>query len=151
MLYSQMVSALRGAVKSWRQHGDDVRWSYDEKLPGKPGEILLECIQDYFMSFYKENRNEANSVLSDIAQLMVETKPDSAVTWNDLSLACARVGNWQGQHKALLKAVEIDPNDPVVLWNLAFSYARLDLPERAIPLLEHLIQVGGDDERAKAI
>lgn len=56
-----------------------------------------------------------------------------------------RAGYWQKGLKTDLKLLHLRPKDPVVLYNLACSYALLNQPRPAFNALSKAIELGYDD------
>lgn len=66
----------------------------------------------------------------------LQREPNHAWNWNRLGLLHARNANHDDAYAALLKSVELDPQEPAFLESLALEYERRDELMEAINLLE---------------
>jgi adenylate cyclase len=72
----------------------------------------------------------------------LEWSPDDARALHLGAGSLILTGDVERAKRWLRRAIEIDPNDSVVLYNVACNYAILDRPDEALDLLEQAIEQG---------
>jgi len=73
---------------------------------------------------------------------VTQKEPANFLAWNRLGSAYHSAGKFDKAAAAFEKAVAINPNGPVVQYNLACAYARLNNKDRAIEVLNKLAPSG---------
>ena len=76
----------------------------------------------------------------------VRLAPDTALFWNNLGSLLRQQGQWLEAEQNLLKALALDPNEPLVRINLGLLYLSLDRPDLALPHLEAARQLMPPDQ-----
>ena len=80
---------------------------------------------------------------------MVEELPRQILSWNDLAVEREIKQDWTGEHKALEKAISINPKDPTALYNLARSNRRLGFRDVAVRQYKELNKLSSDPDMVK--
>ena len=72
------------------------------------------------------------------------------VFWNNLGGVFLQQGQWLEAEQNLLKALDIDPNEPLAHLNLGTLYLNVDRPDQAIPHLQTAVRLLPADQVARA-
>lgn len=82
-----------------------------------------------------------------IYEYLNEKTPADIETLSALAEVYTRSGQLDAGLQIDLKLIELDPNNPIVHYNLACSYSLLKRPEESLDQLEIAIQLGYDDAK----
>jgi Flp pilus assembly protein TadD len=80
----------------------------------------------------------------------VRLNPTNAIFWNNLGGLDLQQGKWAPAEQNLLKALSVDPNEPLAHLNLGALYLNVDRPDKAIPHLQTALRLLPADQNAKA-
>lgn len=92
-------------------------WTFDEKVGDGQAE-LFSTFQGYFSEVFEQNLNLADR----IADLVLEFYPNNVIFLNDKAVIAYTAGDIDGALTNFLKVHKIDPEDPVVINNIAYTY-----------------------------
>jgi len=87
-------------------------------------------------------RDSANIRAVKLIEERLELNPDDARAWNLGAGTLATQGDTERALEFARKSVAIDPDDPMLLYNIACTYARLGRPEESLTTLEHAVDKG---------
>jgi hypothetical protein len=97
------------------------------ELPGEPSDyvkyILLEILNDKIQL----NNPRDEEVIVEVARVMVRELPQSVEAWNAMSIACDMRRDIKGRYKCLKRALDLAPEDELVLTNWTRVNFRLHL------------------------
>lgn len=104
-------------------------WTNNEKLEdGK--EFMLSSIQDYQMQLYDFAGEAGPANMKRIAQAILSHYPEHVVSLSNLGIALLNERDNKGALKQFEKAHKVDPNDIIVIGNLAYTWKELgDIPK----------------------
>jgi tetratricopeptide (TPR) repeat protein len=109
-------------------------------VPDTKHHDMLEGIRD---EIEKGNLKTAESRLAGLspAQADSRTRAYAAVLWNNLGIEQEKLDGTKGSVKAYKKAATLDPNNPLILMNLAHAYWEQRDPAMNQDFLERLIKL----------
>ncbi len=121
-------------------------WTNNEKLTdGK--EFMLAAIQDYQVQLYNTEKDDLLENMRNIANEILKYYPNHIESLSNISITYLLTGEYDKGIEALLKAEKLDPQDFIVLSNIAHGYKLKGDKKKAIEYYEKTIQYG--DELAK--
>ena len=140
----RQVEAMVRAIDTGARIGSRWLWSLDEKIPDAET-IFLESMQDYYRGLYERGTDETLGALRDVSLRQIEAFPRSPHAYNLLSLYYQEVGDYEGSVGILLRALELDRRDWVIVGNLALAYENLGELEKARECLDLIIADGPEE------
>ena len=87
-------------------------------------------------------RDSANIRAVKLIEERLELNPDDARAWNLGAGTLATQGETERALEFARKSVAIDPDDPMLLYNIACTYARLGRTDDSLTTLEHAVDKG---------
>lgn len=120
-------------------------WSNDKILDDSEN-FLINAIQDYQNTLFQA---ESDDNLKKVAKKMYDTFPNNLFVISSYGVTFLIEGKNKEALKLYLKAEKINPNDSIVLNNIALIYERLSDNENALKYYKKMIEVG--DEKAKEL
>lgn len=103
------------------QNANQWTWTHGEKRAG--GEtFFLSALQDYQLTLYNKNDDALLQNMRTIAQQVLEYYPNHVESLSNLSVTYLLTGDYDKGIEALVKAEAINPDDGVVLSNIAQAY-----------------------------
>jgi tetratricopeptide (TPR) repeat protein len=148
-----------GQTKDWEEFTDEIvrtirysnennnqwTWTYDQKKEnGK--DFFLSSLQDYQLTLYNTANDDLLVNMRTIAEEVLKYYPQHVESLSNLSITYLLLGEYDKGIAPLLKAEKIDPEDTIVLGNIAQGYKLKGDNETAILYYEKVIKYG--DERA---
>jgi tetratricopeptide (TPR) repeat protein len=122
-------------------------WTNNEKKEnGK--DFFLTSLQDYQLNLYNTGNDDLLVNMRTIAQEILKYYPKHIESLSNLSITYLLTGEYDKGIKPLLKAEKIDPEDAIVLGNIAQGYKLKGDKESAIEYYEKVVKYG--DERSIA-
>jgi tetratricopeptide (TPR) repeat protein len=120
-------------------------WTFNEKKEnGK--DFFLGSIQDYQLSLYETENDDLLKNMRAIAEEILKIYPDHIESLSNISITYLLTGEYDKGIEALLRAEEIDPNDGIVLSNIAQGYNLKGDIDNSIKYYEKMLKL--DDPRA---
>lgn len=109
------------------------KWKWTKGSNEYEGEdFLLGGIQDYQSSLYETGDDSLLINMRKIAKKILTIYPEHVPSLSNLSITYLLLGETEKAISPLLKAEAIDPNDPIVLSNIAQAYIMLENKKMAI-------------------
>ena len=103
----------------------------DEKLPKPAKEFLPESMQAYSVALFKQETPATDKLCGQLLDAISDTYPDHPYAYN-LKAALADANGKPGDALTMLElAYTKNPNDALVLSNLAATYVKQDKKDRA--------------------
>ena len=90
----------------------------------------------------EEEAHRADQIASDLVKKHLELNPDDSRAYSLGANAVNRLGDKECSKRWCEQAMELAPNDPLVLYNAACNFALLGKGERALDGLERAIEAG---------
>lgn len=111
------IAVLSDILKRSVANKNNWLWTFDEKVGDGQAE-LFSTFQGYFSEVFEQNLNLADR----IADLVLEFYPNNVIFLNDKAVIAYTAGDIDGALANFLKVHKIDPEDPVVINNIAYTY-----------------------------
>lgn len=124
-------------------------WSLNEKLVD-PKEFMLSSIQDYQMQLFDYAGENGPGNMKRIAEAILKHYPDEVVSLSNLGIALLNEFDNKGALKQFEKAHMIDPNDVIVIANLAYTWKELGDKQKAIDYYRLMGQLGDEYDKEYA-
>lgn len=143
-LYEEHVNEVLKVIDLHKTYKSGWLWSNNEKLEA-PEQMFKGSIQDYNYALFNLEVPYTDGI-EKISNKMIELYPNGIENYSNLG-ACSLING--DLHKALelfQKAHEIDPNDVLVLSNIAYTYIQLDKKDKAIEYYKKIIEKGKPQE-----
>jgi tetratricopeptide (TPR) repeat protein len=121
-------------------------WTENDSLEN-PKEFFLGSIQDYVTQLYNTGNDSLLSNMRKISEKVIEYYPNEVKFLSNIAITYIVLGEYEKGLPLLLKAEKINPEDYIVLNNIANAYKRLKDIENAIKYYEKMLTYG--DEQAK--
>ncbi|MDA7930489.1 hypothetical protein N9B63_06575, partial [Akkermansiaceae bacterium] len=148
-LTEDYVTTLVGLLGHAKKSPRSLKWMNDEKLPKPAEEFLPESIQPYSVALFKQETPATDKLCSQLLDAITNTYPDHPYAYN----LKAALSDANGKPGEALKMLEIaytkNPNDSLVLSNLAASYVRQDKKDHAIRAYKKLLTLKIEPGRRK--
>lgn len=120
-------------------------WTFNEKREnGK--EFFLGSIQDYQLNLYETENDDLLKNMRTIAEEILKIYHDHIESLSNISVTYLLTGEYDKGIEVLLKAEKINPNDGVILNNIAHGYVLKGDMEKSIAYYEKVLKL--DDQRA---
>ncbi len=119
------------------------KWTWTNNKPRKGGEkkFLLD-IQDYQLQLYNTGDDSLLLNMRQIATEILKIYPNHIESLTNLSISYLVLNEFDEAIENLLKALEINPRDIVVLSNLAHAYKLNDEKNKSINYYNEIIKYG---------
>jgi tetratricopeptide (TPR) repeat protein len=120
---------------------------------GKPLEeatkFMLSTVQSYVVQLYNAGDNNANHIKA-IAETVLKYYPDQVESLSNLSISYMIKKDYAGAINPLLKAEKVNPQDYIVLNNIAFCYSNMGDKTNAIKYYELAAKYGDEEAKKQA-
>lgn len=127
---------------------NDNQWTWTNNEKQKEGkEFFLSSLQDYQVQLYNTGNDALLLNMRKIANTILKYYPNNIESLSNLSVTYLLTGKYDKGLEPLLKAEKINPEDYIVLSNIAQGYKLKGDTEKAIKYYEKTIEYG--DEQAK--
>ncbi|WP_116108097.1 tetratricopeptide repeat protein [Lewinella sp. IMCC34191] len=141
----EIVRAIRQSNKI------DNIWRWDTNEPLESGaEIFLSSLQDYQGALFNTGDPALLPHIRTIAQKVLAYHPDHIESLSNLSVTYLLAGEYDKGIVPLLKAEKLDPQDAIVLGNIAYGYIQMGEKSKAIEYYKKVIDHGDDESIAFA-
>ena len=148
--YSDASKAITDFLKVYGKNKTEWYWTNNMKFSENDWnaeEIVLGSMQDYCSMFdYYADRSSAKKALDGILKLF----PKNVVFLNYLSYYYSSAEEYDKAIEVLLKAYKIDPNDYIIVGNLALNYENTQNYKEAEKLYTIMSQMDSEDARVYA-
>jgi len=124
------------------------QWTWTDSQPlDSPKTFFLSSLQDYQVQLYNTENDELLDNMKRIAEAVLKYYPDNIESLSNLSIAFLFQKEYDKALEPLLKAEKINPQDFIVLNNIAQAYKLKGDTKNAVKYYELTIRYG--DEQAK--
>lgn len=149
-LYEESADALVKILAHHRSQTSD--WQLDRGMPLSKGgdEYVLENVQGYIRDFFDIASPISDSLVTEISQELIETFPNSAYGYVNLSSILRLKKDYDSSLVLLQKAYQIDSSDPIVVINLAMTAEEAGRVEVAVEYFTKLLSIGNVDHQELA-
>lgn len=114
-------------------------WTNDEIHEGD-NEFMLSAIQDYQLQLYNTGNDSLLMNMRLIAITILERYPNHIESLSNLSITYTLLGEFDKAIKPLIKAESINPDDHIVIANIANTYKMMANKEKSIEYYEKLMK-----------
>ncbi len=134
-------------------HSDKIKnkwkWKGGEPLEDAK-DFMLGNIQSYVLQIYNTEDDSLLLYMAQIAERILKYYPDHIESLSNLSIVYMLQNQPDKALAALLKAEKINPNDMIVLGNIAHCYKMKGDTANAIKYYENIVKNGDSDSKAFA-
>jgi tetratricopeptide (TPR) repeat protein len=123
-------------------------WSNGKPLE-EPTKFMLSTVQSYVVQLYNAGDNNADHIKA-IAETVLKYYPDQVESLSNLSISYMIKKDYAGAINPLLKAEKVNPQDYIVLNNIAFCYSNMGDKPNAIIYYERTAKYGDEDAKKQA-
>jgi tetratricopeptide (TPR) repeat protein len=143
--WEKFTNEIVKTIQYSKINNNEWTWTFNEKREnGK--EFFLGSIQDYQLNLYETENDDLLKNMRTIAEEILIIYPDHIESLSNISITYLLTDEYDKGIEALLKAEKIDPNDGVVLSNIAHGYKLKGDIENSIKYYEKMLTL--DDQRA---
>ncbi len=152
-----------GQIKDWNNFTKEIiktihysaqnknKWTWTYNQERDNGEdFFLTCLQDYQNQLYSTMDDALLSNMQDIAQAVLKHYPTHVESLSNMSIGYLVSKQYDKALVPLLKAEEINPNDYIVLSNIAYAYKEMGETEKAIRYYSMVLQLGDEQLKEQA-
>jgi hypothetical protein len=133
------TSEILNTIRYSNQNNNEWTWTNNEKKQqGKT--FLLGSLQDYQVQLYNTGDDKLLNNMRTIANEVLNFYPSHIESLSNLSLTYLLTGEHDKALEILFKAEKINPQDPVVLSNIAQGYKSKGDKKKAIEYYEKIIK-----------
>lgn len=137
---TEIVNVINQSAKN------DNKWLWENNQPVKDGfENFSLSIQDYIGQLYETNDDSLLYNMLVIAEAMLKHYPNNVTNLSNASIYCMYKKDYNKALTYLLKAETIDPNDYIVINNIANCYFELNNKPQAIAYYKRYIALQPDN------
>ncbi len=143
--WENFTNEIVKTIQYSNKNNNEWTWTFNEKkVSGK--EFFLSSVQDYQLNLYETENDDLLKNMRTIAEEILKIYPDHIESLSNISITYLLTGEYDKGIEALLKANKIDPNDGVVLGNIAHGYKLKGDIENSIKYYEKMLKL--DDQSA---
>lgn len=124
-------------------------WTENEKLDDAKN-LMLTSVQSYLTQLYEAENNDLLDNMKQIGDLTIKYYPDCVEILSTTSVAYMLTENYEKAIEYLKQAEKVNPEDFIVLANLAQGYMRKGDKENAIKYYELVLKYGDEDAKLES-
>ena len=141
--YSNQSLALCEVLE--RSGINDNKWFWADNTPIPEGKaFFLNNIQDYFITWYNVGSNASLAALLQSSSKEIDIYPNEVYGYNNAALYYLRNKKYEPAIEKLIQAEIIDPNDYIVLSNIAHCYLEIHHNDKAKEYFQRLLEFPND-------
>lgn len=144
--YGNAFETLKQFAEYAHRNPEDMRWRFNEPLPGKPGDFFPEKLHSYVTRAYSDETTEGLEFMLKVARLSQRLYPEHPYAYNDEAAYYGHLEDDERAADALLRAHKVRPHDEIVILNLAATYGNMKRCGEARKYCRLLLDYGKDDE-----
>ncbi len=135
--YENQSLVLKSALRYSLTNNNKWLWSRNQPTPGTQ-EFFLSVIQDYYSAWLRVSSPESLSALYETSKLQIELYPQNVFGYNIIAYYYSAIDNHAQAAHYLSLAYELEPNDYIIINNLAMAEMASANYERALRLFLRL-------------
>lgn len=147
--YKTASSTVQEVLKQSKLNQNNWFWSKNEKVDDGEN-FLLNNLNDYYAEWINIRNDESLEALFNTSTLQVDLYPSSTYGYNFLAYYYIIKNQKMNAIPLLLSAEKIDPNDSIIINNIARLYEDTGNKIEAIKYWDRLIMIGTPDQIAFA-
>lgn len=141
------VEGILSVIDLHQQNQSRWRWT-DDKIIAESEKMFKGSIQDYNHALFNLDEAPYREGIEKISRKMMELYPKDIENYSNIGV-CRLIDRNYGEALSLFKkASEINPNDAIVLSNIAYTYVQMEKPKEALKYYDKIEKVG-DPEMAE--
>ncbi len=126
-------------------------WTWTKNIPKEDGEtFFLSCVQSYQMDLYDTYNDDLLINMREIAQTVLEYYPENIESMSNIGITYILDKKYDEALEILLNAEKLNPNDTIVLNNIAHAYRQKGDLENAIKYYEKMKSFGDNSTKKYA-
>lgn len=147
--WSSFTKEIIETVNYSAKNNNQWTWTYNEKRDnGK--EFFLSCLQDYQMQLYNTMNDNLLKNMQEISETVLSYYPNHIESLSNLSIGYLVSKQYDKALVSLLKAEKFNPEDFIVLGNIAYAYKESGDTENAITYYNKVIEFGDSQAKLQA-
>jgi tetratricopeptide (TPR) repeat protein len=144
--YEKFTAEIINAIDYSTENKNQWTWA-DSKALEDPKEFMLSSIQSYQIQLYNTENDSLLNNMKRIAETVLKYYPDHIESLSNLSIVHILQKQYDKGLEYLLKAEKLNPEDYIVLGNIAQAYKLKEDKKSAIKYYELTAKYGGDDAK----
>jgi tetratricopeptide (TPR) repeat protein len=148
-LYNEAGSELYTTLEISKKINDKWLWANSEQIEnGKM--FLLNNINDYYRFWLSKRTEESLNQIKKCTEKQIELYPDIIYSYNYLAIFYSIKDQLQETLKYFLLAEKVNPNDTIVLLNIARTYFNINNKEKAREYYLRVLDIGNEQDKEQA-
>ena len=143
-MWTEFTEEIIKTVRYSKVNNNDWKWTYNEKQENGQ-EFFLSSLQDYQLQLYQTENDSLLKNMRTIAEEILKIYPNHIESLTNISITYLLIKEYQKGIDMLLKAEKINPNDIVVLSNIAHGYKLKGDFANSIKYYEKVVNSGDQD------
>jgi len=144
--YEKFTTEIINAIDYSTENKNQWTWA-DSKALEDPKGFMLSSIQSYQIQLYNTENDSLLNNMKRIAETVLKCYPDHIESLSNLSIVFILQKQYDKGLEYLLKAEKLNPQDFIVLGNIAQAYKLKEDKKNAIKYYELMAKYGGDEEK----
>jgi tetratricopeptide (TPR) repeat protein len=144
--WKNFTSEIQKTIEYSAKNENNWSWTNNEKYDGGEKEFLLD-IQTYQLQLYNTGNDNLLKNMGEIANTVLKFYPNHIESLSNLSITYLLTGEYDKGIEPLLRAEKINPEDYIVLSNIAQGYKLKGDKKKAIEYYEKTVEFGDDKAR----
>lgn len=141
--YSSFTTAIIETLNYSNTNQNKWSWSNNKPLEDAK-DFMLGSIQSYQLQLYNTENDDLLNNMKQIATAVLKYYPDNIESLSNISIVFMIQKEYDKALESLLKAEKLNPNDPIVLSNIAHAYKLKNDTSNAIKYYEKTIELGDE-------
>lgn len=125
-------------------------WSFNEKLSEDPENFMLSNVQAYLNELLQDENETSDSIILVVSEKLVNLYPNCIFGYNNLGVLCYFKNDYDKAIEYFLFAEKINPEDILVLSNIAQIYKIQKDNSLSEKYYRKIILLGNDEEKVWA-
>lgn len=146
-LHEGCVNTMISLMETARNHPGRLKWLANGKLPTPEKKLIPETVQKYAAALFNENNEKSDALCSKLTLAAIRAFPESPQAYNMQAALASAHKDSSNTLKFLKLAHEKDPQDVIVLMNLADTYLKSGKKKKAKEIYSKVIELKAVDER----
>lgn len=143
------VEGILKIIDLHQKNKDAWRWSNNETI-AEPDEMFKGSIQDYNHALFNLEEAPYAEGIEKISRKMLDLYPKDIENYSNIGVCRLMDHKYPEALTMFQKAHEINPNDAIVLSNIAYAYLQMEKPKKAIEYYQKVVKVGDGEIAAFA-
>lgn len=146
--WDSFVGQITDAIARSKANANHWLWAYNEEFEESDG--FVDFLQDYQVILFEKGDPELLQYNESIAKAILEIYPNDIPSITNLGVIAYYREDLPTARDHFQKAIDLDPTDMVVVFNLAYIYETLGQKEESIATYELALKSEDESTRAQA-